>query len=354
MTIFRNAKIVGSGIDPAAYIRQESDTIKRGDVGYVMSRSELRAFTECPRRWLAGQKDDRDTTATRWGSLIDCLVLEPEKFPDRYAIQPDHYDAEIMECPSCKSQTDSASCRKCKCDRVKITIQKEWNNNSETCAEWCRKQNGKTVISATEKENAFLAVSQIRNDEFISELIDCSLKQVMIVAEYVDAATGLIVPVKGLIDVVPNRNNKTFGRMIGDLKTARDGNPAKWNRTVYDNGYDWQAAFFLDLYSAASDEQRIDFAHIVQENFAPFEVVSPLPILSSEFLEQGRMKYLSALQKYCQCIASNDWPSFAPTKTSFGGFQIIEPEPWMVSLENAWQTLPRIEPLTTDLEEITP
>ena len=196
-----------------------------------------------------------------------------------------------------------------------------------------------------------MATSKLQLTEGISEVLAKSDKQVLVVGTYVDPETGIEIPVKALIDIVPNKTS-VFRRMLFDFKTSRSANPLTWNRHVYENDYHVQGAFHMDLFNAATDEERIDFCHIVQENFEPFEVLTPIPLLSSEFMDAGRFKYQAALRKYAQCLVSGEWPSYAPLREQIDGFQIIQPLPWMVSdLANEIPTMPRLERTNDFLSE---
>lgn len=350
MNPFKNAKIVGHSIENAVYVRQV-EGVKRGDKEFVMSRSELMLFRECPSKWIKGFRDNEGTKSTAWGSLVDCLFLTPQNFEKQFVLQPETYSKKVMECPKCKSQTDSKSCSKCKVDRVEIEIQKEWSNQSATCAEWAEKQNGKQIVTKADYESAKVALHELSLSE---EIISATFKaqtQVLIVGTYEDLETGLSIPVKCLLDIAPSKASK-FADCLFDFKTSRSANPKTWNRHCFDQDYHVQAAFHLDMFNAATGEDRNTFAHIVQENFDPYEAMAPLPILSSEFLDIGRYKYLSALRKYAWCLHKNEWPSYEPLRDQFTGFQIVHPEPWMNDAADHAPELPKLQKIDTELSTL--
>ena len=320
---WKNAKVIGSNQKRGAAGQV------RGHKDYVMSRSALVEFSPCPGKWREGKDDDYSTKSMDFGSIVDCLATCPAELEDRFAIEPATYKSKGMKCPKCGSVTDSSKCTKCKTERVLIEVDKPWSNLSKTCQDWIQemKDGGKTVIPAAMFEQAKLAFSLLRRNESILELFECSERQVLISAEWHDKATGVIVPVCGLIDLLPDKSNPSWGKHLADLKTARNGNPALWARVVDDQGYDVQAALYLDIYRAARpNEERIDFTHVVQENTHPFHVVSPPPALSSEFITWGRVKYTNALNRYAQCLATDIWPSYREVGMPFGNTQIIGPE----------------------------
>jgi len=299
-----NSRIIG-----ANQKRGEHRQAKRGDKSFVMSRSELVDFAPCPAKWLASERSQETSDAMDFGSLLDCLSTTPEKLWDKFAIQPATYPAEGKKG---EPPTD-----------------KKWNNNATFCKEWnaCAESNGKTVISQKMFDEAQLAFSSLKANEAIASLINDSDRQVLIVADWQDEATGLTIPFSALLDLVPPSDHPIWGKALADIKTARNGNPATWARVCDDSGYDVQAALYFDLYRAARPhEDRTDFVHIVQENTHPFHVVSPPPAFSSEFLDWGRAKYKRALRLYCQCLATGIWPSYAQVGMAFGNTQIISPD----------------------------
>ena len=300
--MIKNAKIVGCDIPYEYYHRQEPDA-SRGNPTYIMSRGEIVNFAECPARWLAGYKADSvETESTKWGSLIDCLITGEDQFNSLFAVAPATYpDAKTGE-------------------------PKPWTGAANFCKAWKKDQGDKTIIKSEMKADADLAVKAIRENELVAELFSVSSKQVMIVAEWHDEATGVIVPIRGLLDLVPPKDHPIFAKWLCDFKTARNGNPASWDRAVSDHGYDVQAALYLDLFISATHEDRVDFVHVVQENVFPFHVTSPLMAMSSEFLSWGRSKYTLALRAYCECLKYGTWPSFMMAGVKFGHTQIIGPD----------------------------
>lgn len=324
--IFQNAKIVGSGIDPEAYHRTD---IKRGERDFPMGRSALMEFARCPSRWIRGYKS-KDTDSTEWGDLMDCLALSRNRMTEKYSITPEIYPAPT------KTEPD---------------LVKPWNWNATYCKEWRAKQNGATCITPAELYDASTALDVLRADDAVDALLSDSATQVLIVGEYRDGETGIRVPVKALIDLVPDREISDFRHCLADFKTSFTADGKRWARLAFDRGYHVQAAFYLDLFNAATGEERESWLNVVQENFPPYEVASPIPLLSQEFVELGRMQYQQALRDYCRCLDSGEWPSYAPTKLVIAPFQIIEPEPWMVSIETAMKAFPKIEPITTELAD---
>jgi hypothetical protein len=336
--MFKDIKVIGTNISMDVYRRQDPN-VKRGDPGFIMSRGELVSFAECPFKWI--ESTEKETSKSLdWGTLMDTLILTPERFEKEFAVQPATYKATGMECPSCGSITDSAKCSKCKCDRHAIEIEKEWNENSTICTKWTEDVNkkGMTVVKAKVYEQAQVALKMFQRDQRLVDLVECSKKQMMIVATYVDRATGIEVPLKILLDLVPDASHPDYGKTLADLKTARSAEFRSWESSVAENGYDVQAALYSDLYRAAfPKEDRTDWRFVIQENTPPYitgrRTLSGTmdDITTTSFMQIGRMKYQAALKDYCVCLATGYWPSYDDLPKSYNGWTVVEPKEWMVS-----------------------
>lgn len=300
---FQNGKIIGANTLPADYFKQEHH---RGHPQFIMSRGELMKFDECPSRWIKGIESD-DTKSTEWGTLIDTLALQPSEFDRRYAVAPKTY-------PATPKKKGGA------------IINKPWNRGATYCEQWEAQQGGRTILKASELEEAAEAITCLSDDSEICGLMKGAARQVMATADYRDDATGLMIPFKILADVVPVGG---YAQILADLKTCANASPNAWAKAVFDYGYHWQAACYLDVWNVAGKGERIDFFHILQENFKPYQTAKRL--LTSEFVELGRSKYQMAIARYCRCLDSLTWPDYdTEAKAHWRGWAFAEPEAWMV------------------------
>ena len=301
-----NANILGKQVDPEEY-HARNRCIKRGEVNYIMSRGELVEFAKCPHRWKSGYKDGQESNESlEWGSLIDTLLLDRERFEQKYAVAPMTYIAESGK------------------DKGK---EKPWNWNAKVCQRWKDSQNGKQIIKVGRRTDAQLAILEFTCNHDIVEIISSSDKQVMVSGGYEDDETGITIPICALIDIVPQLTR--YSDSLMDLKTSNSADSRSWPSSVFRYGYHVQSAFYLDLYNAATGENRANFRHIIQESFPPYEIGKR--ILAKEFIDLGREKYLSALKQYCQCIKSNHWPTYEEMEDyHIDGWGIVDPEAWMI------------------------
>ena len=294
-----SATVVGGGIDIERY---KAQTVPRGHPNFVMGRSDLAEVSACPHRWVSGY-DDEETEATEHGNLVDALLLSPETVERRFAICPDTYED------------------------AKTGESKPWTFAAKVCKEWREAHAGATIVKADKFREAVAACDSLHADPDVNDLLDGAQTQVMVTGVYKDKETELSIPVKGLIDVVPAIGSPRFSKSLADLKTTADAGRRAWARAVYSRSYHWQAALYLDLWTKATGEDRVEFLHLVQENFAPWEHAKR--IVSEEFVAIGRMQYSRALAKYARCLKDGFWPGYDPEDSKIQGWSLIQPEPWM-------------------------
>ena len=304
MNIFHSAKLIGGGIDPDVYHRTGDHP--RGHRDFIMSRGALAGFLDCPSKWIRGA-DSKDTSATKWGSLMDALVLSPDSMEKRFAVYPDTY------------MTRPAN------EKVKgfMPEEKPWNNNATVCREWKSKNAGKSFIHREKFDgegepdedtksatlgNAQRAKARLMDDARLKSLVENSETQVMVMAEYRAESTKIVVPFKVLLDLVPHVEHPEWGKTLADFKTARDGSERGFTKAVHEGFYDWQAVLYRDAYVKATEEDRCDFLYAVQENQPPYEPA--LWQLGTSWLDDVRAEVRNALEFYCSCLAANQWPSY--------------------------------------------
>jgi hypothetical protein len=297
--------------DPAKYHALGS-AIPRGKPQKTMSNSELKRFLRCPQKWIRGV-ETKSTDSTEWGDLVDSCVLTPERFGRKFAISPEMYEAKGKK----------------KDDPVEL---KPWNYQATVCKEWRTAQEsaGFTVVKPDDASEAWSAAKRLLEDDRLKTFIESSDKQVQLCIDYTDDETGISVPIKCLVDLVPRKTSDCWNS-LGDLKTSVSAQPHAWVSAVFEFGYHMQASLYLDAFNAVTGEKRKMFAHVVQENSAPYETARRL--LSEEFINIGRDAYRLALREYCQCLKSGFWPGYDDregTDTIIDGWRVVEPKPYML------------------------
>lgn len=310
-----NCKIVRVNADARDY---HAEPIPRGHKDFVMSKSQLLDFMECPSRWKEGYESEA-TIATKRGEVWDCMVLQPEQFEQRFAVKPITYPA-----PSTHAAVKKG--------RIEVGSPLPWNRNADFCDEWELEQekNGRIVISTALAENVRRAREIVMDDALCAPLFEGADFQVEVRGIYTSQQAGLHVPLKGLIDIVPRGLINIVQDFTGhpgclvDFKTAADASPRRWFRSAFGFGYHVQAALYLDLFNATNpDVKRDQFLHIVQETTDPFQVGRRA--VSADVLDLGRSFYVAALERYCECLKTGIWPSYDV------GWTTWELEPYMIT-----------------------
>jgi hypothetical protein len=271
--------------------------IPRGDPGFVMSQSELKLFAKNPWAWINGRVVD-PSESIEWGSLVDCLLLEGEaEFAQSYKIRPDTY-------PSGKPPRQ---------------IQKAWHHASTWCTEWL-KANKKnfTILTVEELRKAERARDAAREDPVVASILEVCDTQVLCRWTYTDPKTGLVIPCKCLIDLAPKE-----WPFLADFKTSMKGDRHGFTGKAKQFRYDIQAAWYRWGWEEFTGERRDAFAFLVQENKKPYPCSHWT--LSLDQIEYGRVGfkgryqsfegYEAMLARYCECLATQTWPSYTSELT---------------------------------------
>src|SRR5579863_1384888 len=275
-----------------------------------MSPSALKEFAKCPSRWLAGYESP-DSDAKRYGSMLDCILLTPERFEKAYAVLP----ADAPRKPT-KAQTSAK-----KPSPESIAAINWWT-------QFVVQHPGAEIIDSEEHAALTVAVHRLRSDEVIASYLDDSDKQVLVMAEWKDEPTGLTIPVRCLLDLVP-RTGTEFEKTAGDVKTVTSAAINAFQCKVFDLSWHVQGAFDLDMLAAATGEDRNSWVWIVQENYAPWQTGKRL--MSQAFLELGRSAYRKQLGLYCECLKRNRWFGYDDHDEAIQNWTLVYPSPWMES-----------------------
>lgn len=113
---------------------------------------------------------------------------------------------------------------------------------------------------------------------------------------------------------------------VDDYKTAANANPDKWTRgSLFDNGYDIQAAFYLRGIEKLTGE-RPEWRWVVQEKQPPYAlaVVAPQPGV----IELANAKVDYALTKWRDCLEKGVWPGY-PTEVCWADLPAWEEARWL-------------------------
>lgn len=316
MVVISNGKIIGENCDSSAYRTQ---TVKRGDPAYVMSRGSLFDFARNPIKWLRGKEEDEGTTATDWGSLLDCMVLDRPNFNKRYVTTPATYPAGPRHA-------------KVRAGEISVGDPLPWNSNAAYCDEWISANlQGREVADADDVDGCKLAIYNLLRDEDIANILEHSKFQVMLTAEWRDPDTGMVIPLKALVDIVPNEDCPALEapESLIDLKSTKNAEEESWVRDVAKYGLDVQAALYLEIWNSIPGvKPRTFFKHLISENEHPYYVEKQS--LTKEFLDRGKSIYQYALRTYCQCLKTGEWPGYKK-RIVVNGWGQTQPTVWQLT-----------------------
>jgi hypothetical protein len=125
--------------------------------------------------------------------------------------------------------------------------------------------------------------------------------------------------------------------LIDDLKiTTRTASPSKWQRTIFDLGYDVQAAMYVRAVVAmwATQNPLMDdlesprFRWVVAEAYPPYAVTTVE--LSEQAMYAARVKVDTAIQIWRECLETGEWPAYS--RETF----IAETPGWQRDTSDAW------------------
>lgn len=88
-----------------------------------------------------------------------------------------------------------------------------------------------------------------------------------------------------------------------DYKTTDDARPKAFTRSIINYGYDFQAAH----YKIGGEAEY--FYIIAQEKAPPY--AAKLYLMTSDWLARGEALRRKYLEKYADCLSTNEWPSYA-------------------------------------------
>jgi hypothetical protein len=113
---------------------------------------------------------------------------------------------------------------------------------------------------------------------------------------------------------------------VDDYKTcSTSANPEAWSRSLFQNGWDIQAAWYRRAVQHVIGADDVTFRYCVQETFPPYAL--SVIALAPDALVLAEKKCLYALDAWRRALAANHWPGY-PAQTCYA----IAP-PWH---EAAW------------------
>lgn len=240
----------------------------------AFSQSGVRHILRSPKHYKYYLLTDVKTDAMRMGTLVDCLVFEPDNYQIEYVVRPATYE------------------------NTKGEI-KPWNMNSLVCKKRFAdiEASGSEIISKENLETAEAIKESVMNHFTGAKLINAGKHQVSIV--WVDEDTG--VTCKARID-----NYRDEG--IDDLKTTVDASAGAFSRHLNQFNYHVQGAMYIDARSV-HEGNVLPYHIIAAESSEPYCVM--VHTIGPDSLFKGRDIYKKALRIYAECQERDKWPGYS-------------------------------------------
>lgn len=200
----------------------------------------------------------KQTEALVFGSLLHCLVLEPDNFDRDFAIEP--------------------------------IVNKRTNEGKEILAEFHETNSGKTIVTEEQFNLASILKDKIYEHKKANLLLSGKGEnEISLFWEDEDTK----IKCKAKLDRIKSD-------IIIDLKSARSAKPEIFAKQVYDLGYHRQSAFYLNGFKECYKKEAKGFVFIVVEKEPPYNVA--VYEISELFKEVGKIEISELLQTYKECI----------------------------------------------------
>lgn len=229
-----------------------------------LSYSSLSAFKGSPKEFIDYKLKQRVTTdAMIYGSMVHCLVLQPELFETRYlAID----DSEI--CLSIGRANPRAT-----------KVYKEWYDQQ------LQQAGDRTLVDTDDYKNAQIVAWNVKTNRASRKVLGlCPDREKPIEWDFQN------FHFKGFMDGCGSK-------AIFDLKTCPDADRNKFQRDIINNSYYLQAAMYLYGSGAGVQEYYI----IAADKVGGISV----HLLDVHLLEYGMKEYEYLLERFNECILSD-------------------------------------------------
>jgi exodeoxyribonuclease VIII len=269
-----------------------------------ISQSALKVIGEQSPAAYRWQRDHPSppSEAMVMGSLVDCLLLEPDEFDRRYVVEaPGSWPATTCPDPKCAAKPGAP------CINRDGSVSKRCHGGRRVEAS----SDGRRIVADHQHQEASTIARLVLAHPMAGRLIAGTDHQVSM--QWTDEATG--GPCKGRLDLA-------CVNLLGDLKTCRRGvgSAAGWPRYAWGCGYDYQAAYYSDGWRACTGEAAPPWLWITVETEGPYHCA--VHQAHPSWIELGRARYRAALERLLRCQEEERWPGYTED------IQIVSPPRW--------------------------
>lgn len=237
-----------------------------------LSNSSLKSFKRSPLHYIHYLNSySKSTPAQVLGNLIDCLILTPDDFENKFSISP--------------------------------YINRRTNQGKEDYAKFNQFSKGK-IIATQDQLNTALKVkdSVFKNREAMLVLNNITSTQKRV--EWVDEETQL--PCVAMLDGLGDE-------YVLELKTSIDASPSSFIKSAFDYQYHLQASIYSEC-----TKKPVNF--IVVENNEPYGVCVYKP--TYDFIALGKQMFRQLLRDFKYCIELSGFDKGYEWRTQ--GYQTLD------------------------------
>lgn len=230
----------------------------------MLSFSSLKAFRSSPKDFIEYVfKEKVQTDAMLLGTMIHCLILEPDKFAERYTIMDD---------------TDI-------CVNIGGAKPRATNKYKEWKELFIQEATGE-VISITVYQQAEIIAGNVTHNRAAKKVLNlCPLSEQYIEWEFKN------FKFRGYYD-------KGGEKIRADLKLVPDASPRKAQRTIVENWYHGQASMYL-----TAEGIKLPFYIICFDRKGGVSVHK----LDKSLIEHGLKEYSDIVDKFNECLLKENF-----------------------------------------------
>ena len=220
-----------------------------------LSYSSLKEFAKSPRHYLDYLNRKKETTAPMlFGSMVHCLLLEPSKFNEQFAVMG--------------------------------TIDRRTSAGKEAYAKFVEESAGKEVVMENDYNEAKgLADNVLSNPKLAPWIHNCHQYE----KEFRAEMWGL--PVRGFFDGIAED-------YILEVKTTMDASPENLMRDFYNRQYHMQAG----LYNLVSNKP---IKYLIIETKGPYDAY--IADATENYIKKGQELFSDTIVKFNKCMEDNAW-----------------------------------------------
>jgi hypothetical protein len=195
------------------------------------------------------------------------MVLEPEKFQDTFIVGPDV------------------------------------GKRTKTWTLFKSENSDKTIVHPEDFQTLNDMVASLRNHDLAMSLLQTKIRELS--CYYYYPIYKDLDPV--LVKVRSDALDYDRGFLI-DVKTTQDACPVEFQRSAAKYKYDFQAAFYTDIFNTVPEFKFEKFIFIACEKKPPYDV--QCYVADPDMIVKGRMKYRNAMERLAECMETGEYRGY--------------------------------------------